>query len=150
MEVFRRRVVFAFDEAEVPDLARQLVEAIRRGWVVRRALPPVLLLRLSDEANAVARGSAPGGSSAGHGAARNLPGLRPLPSVVSSDQPVRLLTPGEAGQVVGASASYMRRLCRQGVLGTRDETRSAWRIDSRELAAWDSARHREERTHRTA
>lgn len=150
MEVHRRRVVFVFEEAEVPDLARQLVEAIRRGWGVRHAVPPVLLLRLSDEVNEAARGTAPYSSSAGHGAARNLPGLRPLPSVVSSDQPVRLLTPGEAGQVVGASASYVRRLCRQGVLGTRDETRSAWRIDSRELAAWDSARRRKERTQRTA
>ena len=150
VEVHRRRVVFVFEEAEVPDLARQLVEAIRRGWGVRRAVPPVLLLRLSDEVNEAARGTAPYSSSAGHGAARNLPGLRPLPSVVSSDQPVRLLTPGEAGQVVGASASYVRRLCRQGVLGTRDETGSAWRIDSRELAAWDSARRRKERTQRTA
>ena len=79
MEVFRRQVIFAFDEAEVPDLARQLVEAIRRGWGVRRAVPPVLLLRLSDEANQAARATAPCGSSAGHEAARNLPRLRAMP-----------------------------------------------------------------------
>ena len=78
MEVFRRQVIFAFDEAEVPDLARQLVEAIRRGWGVRRAVPPVLLLRVSDQANQAARATAPCAGSAGHEAARNLPGLRAI------------------------------------------------------------------------
>ena len=107
MEVFRRRVVFAFDEAEVPDLARQLVEAIRRGWGVRRAAPPVLLLRLSDEADEVARATAPCGSPAGHGTARNLPRLRGEAFVSPSDQPV-WLTPKQVADQAGVSAAYVQ------------------------------------------
>ncbi len=149
MEVFRRRVVFAFDEAEVPDLARQLVEAIRRGWGVRRAAPPVLLLRLSDEANEVARATAPCGSPAGHGTARNLPWLRGEAFVSPSDQPV-WLTPTQVADQAGVSAAYVRELCRERVFGTRDEIRKVWRIDSREAETWARSRKPGGQAQRTA
>lgn len=142
MEVHRRRVVFAFDEAEVPDLARQLVEAIRRGWVVRRVPPPVLLLRLSDEASKAGRETGLSSGFAGQGAARNLPGLRGGASVPSCDQPVQVLSPREVAARAGVSAAYVRELCRKRVFGTWDEIREVWRIDSRAAAAWMDSRSR--------
>ncbi len=80
--------------------------------------------------------------SAGHADARNRQEFRGEASSPSSGQPVKRLTPAEAARAVNVSAEYMRRLCRRGVLGTRDEIRSSWFIDSRELAAWEDSRRR--------
>lgn len=149
MEVHRRRVIFAFEEEEIGDLARQLVEAVRRGWGVRQVPPPVLLLRLSDEANDAARATGVSGISAGYGAARNSPRLRVEASVPLSGQPV-WLTPKEVADQAKVSAAYVRELCRERVLGTRDEIRKVWRIDSREAEAWMRSRTPGGHSQRTA
>lgn len=144
------------DGADCAALGHQLADAIRLGWTVRGAAPPHALLELADRVNAAVRaaetGTGSGDVRAGRGRGPEHRQFRVSPAASSCDQPVKLgtkLGTKEAAQAAEVSDGYMRRLCRQGVLGTRDEARGSWSIDSRELAAWDS-RRREERERKAA
>lgn len=124
-------VAITLDEREVSDVGRQLVEAIRLGWVVRGDHPPRLLLQLADQVNKAARSSG----------SRNLPEFRDRASVPSSGQPV--LTVQEAGRVAGVSEGFVRRLARRGAVEAVRGSRSAWLIDASSLTAWMGQRRKE-------
>ncbi len=138
------------DEGEAAAYARQLVEAIRFGYVARGTHPPLMLLESANGLNRLIRGSV-GGS--GHTASSapvpgtSEPANSPDPQLC--DQPV--LTAKEAARYAEVSAEYATRIFRRGDLGPRTrKVNGMWSVDSRELAAWCEARRRKENSQEAA
>lgn len=138
------------DEGEAAAYARQLVEAIRLGYVTRGTHPPLLLLESASGLNRLIRGSA--GGSGQTASSVPLPGTSEpasSPDPQPCNQPV--LTAKEAARYAEVSAEYLTRICRRGVLGPRTrKVKGKWSVDSRELAAWCEAGRRKENTQEAA
>ena len=137
------------DGADCAVLGRQLVEAIRLGYVARGRTPPRLLLDFASEVSRAARGFATVPADAQvslRGELARVP-AGPLPS--SCGEPV-WLTAAEAARIAEVSVQTMRKCLRaRDPRGSRGGHRSAWRVDASELAAWLS-RRRKERTQKAA
>lgn len=143
MEIFRRRVLIAIDEDDLPSLDLELREALYRGWKVRRAHPPRRLLNLAGLVNAEAESSGFRDSTAGQDPARNSRLFRAGSSLQSSDQP--FLSARAAAKIAGCSVEYMRRACSRGDVKARQRGgyRSAWQVDASDLDRWVTSRRRE-------
>ncbi len=132
-------VVLGGDDCAV--LGRQLVEAIRLGYVSRGRTPPRRLLEFADAVNRAGRGSvtAPAGSRPGAPAcARNTP---PAAGAAWWQQPESTLSVAQAAQAAGCSESYARRLCRKGaVYAVQAVPKGAWLVDAADFAGWLSKR----------
>jgi hypothetical protein len=134
-------VVLDADDCVV--LGRQLVDAIRLGYTSRGRPPPEMLLDFASKVNTVARASSArfrmnAQASPASGTGRP----RPAPGLPRSDQPVRL-TATEAAKLAEVSVEFMRRCLRAGDPHGSRGHRSAWLVDTAELAAWISRRRRE-------
>lgn len=116
---------------------RQLREAIRLAYGVRRRMPPLALLDLATEihecseryrASLQARGTPGTGDRQVGEAARDC------------DQPV-WLTAEEAANCARVSPSYVRRMLRKGSLtGDKAGHQGRWMVDQAELQAWVTRR----------
>lgn len=141
MEVLSGAAVVVLDAQELPAMSRQLVEAIRRGYVARGLPPPRLLLDLAAEISRAARGTAGTASGAGQAPCAEPPKFRDGADPERSEQPVTL-TIREAAERAEVSGSYMRRLARRGDVEASRGDRSAWAVDADSLAAWLVGRRR--------
>ncbi len=142
MEVLGGPVV-VLDGADCAVLGRQLVEALRLGYVARGAAPPRALLDFADQVNRADRSSASGSAWACRSGPvaepRNPPAAGGPPS---SGQPV--LTATEAARAAEVSAGYLRRVLRRGdVEASRGGPRGSWLVHTDSLAAWIGQRREE-------
>jgi hypothetical protein len=137
--------------AEVPVLARQLVEALRLAYVVRGRAAPHALLEFTDQLSRIARGSA-GSAQLPSSAPLTEPGrFRGALPVTASGQPERL-TVREAAERAEVSEGYLRRACRRrDVEASRGGPGSAgWLVDTDSLDLWIEGRRRKEHQQRKA
>jgi len=130
--------------ADVGVAARQLEEAIYRGWLQRRQPPPDFLLNLAIRAHQRARGSASSGPSSRPAASAEPRNSRRKPDGALSGQPVKTLSVKEAAQAAACSESYVRRLVRDKILEVRDSRRPPYEIYADSFAAWQERRRRDD------
>ena len=138
---------------ELEALGRQLTEAIHRGWGIRHAAPPRVLLDFAIAVSKLTPGT-PGtgrpGSAAGQGAAAEPRNTSRPPGAGMSGQPVKTLSVKEAAQAAEVSESYVRRLVRDGNLEVRDSQGPGYAIYADSLAAWQEHRRRKENNPKAA
>lgn len=147
MEVHSEGVVLSLSQAEATTLAGQLAAALQLAYGTRQLRPPRLLKEFTG-----ALGRAAGSAKfrkdtqvrAGSGTVR----FRDMPSLPSSDQPVRLPV-REAANLADVSVGYMRRCCRRGDVQALQGHRG-WAVDIASLATWISARRRKEHDSKAA
>lgn len=113
------------------DLARAeraLLEALRHGWLERRATPPRTLVELADAAVRAA---------ALQRATVALRGPLPLATVALTPQGHEgWLSVREAAEQAGVGEPCIRRHCRRGTFPVRRTARGEWRIDAAGLRVW--------------
>jgi hypothetical protein len=139
-------------DAEMETLGRNLKEALRRGWGVRKTAPPRLLLDLAVAADRAFPGTCGTGRrsfSAGQGTGAEPRNSRARPEARASGQPARTLCVKEAAQAIQVSESYVRRLIRDEVLEVRDG-QWPYAIYADSLAAWQERRSRKEADRKAA
>lgn len=126
MEVLGGRAVVIVDAGEAAALSRQLVEAIRLGYVARGRTPPRLLLDLAEGVSRAAAGPRP-------------PGAAPPPPWPLGMAP---LTVAEAARLAAVSRSFITRGCRARWFEADRGRGGSWIIDPLSFAAWLAARDR--------
>jgi hypothetical protein len=143
--------VIVLDAHDCALLGRQLVEAIRLGYVLRGQPPPRHLLEFAEQVNAAVRGFADIPASPQVTEPHETAKAAVARSSAASDQPVIRLTADEAAKIAGMSVQHMRACLRRGEpQGSREGYQGAWRVDSDELAAWLSQKRRKENDRKAA
>ena len=137
------------DERDCAALGRQLVEAIRLGYVAPGRVPPRALVEFADQVNRVARSAtfrADPQVSPDSGTTEPVSGTV-LPA---SGEPVKPLTTKEAAALAGVSEGFMRRRFREGDPHGSRGRRGAWFVDAAELGAWLASQRRKDQERKAA
>lgn len=130
-------------------LDRALRDALRFGWLGRRAIPPFALIELADLVHGAALEYRPReyrtpSVTCGTGTV-SAPAAQ---TSTTSEATEVLLTTTEAAAFLGVTDSYVRRLARESALRAEQGAGGGWRFPQNELEAWK--RHREETNRRAA
>lgn len=130
-------------------LDRALRDAIRFGWLGRRAVPPHALLKLADLVHTTAEEYQPQDRSRPL-TSRTGPASTPTtrPSATSETEEV-LLTTSEAAHYLGLTEGHVRKLARRSAIPAEQGAGgTGWKYRRTELAAWKT--HREETERKAA
>lgn len=129
-------------------LDRALRDALKFGWLGRRAVPPHALVALADLVHATAEEYQPQDRS-GPVTSRTGPvSTRTTSTSTASEAKEVLLTTAEAAQYLGLTEGHVRKLARKSAIPAEQGAGgTGWKYRRDELAAWKADR---EETHERA
>lgn len=117
-------------------LERHLIDAIKFGWLNRRATPPRILVDAAAEVHQGASQYRPTVLTSGSGTRAAPPAHVPAVSEIDSEW----LTTQAAAVQACISEGYVRRLCREHEVTAEWTAGGAWRIRADSLRAWSAHR----------
>lgn len=136
------------ESADCVLLDKALRDALKFGWLGRRAIPPSALIRLADTVHAVATQYQPQDRSR---PVTSMTGPVSTPKArtsTDSEATEARMTTSEAAQFLGITEGHCRKLARRSAIPAEQGVGAAgWRYLRNELAAWKACR---EETNREA